>query len=140
MFDFSSEFRVLVEVFTTAFTLVSPYLHCSLDYSWNEGEAGEKWEENPILMFSCGIVFAEITGKKWVCWGWGEETILGICIIPLKKNWETLKVMFVTNYYTEEFDFRFFHIVLKPFIRIFLIYMKAKQNVWTPTCLLLSPL
>jgi len=50
-------------------------------YSWNEGKAGEKWEESPILMFSCGIQFAELTGKKWVYWGWGEEMILGVLLL-----------------------------------------------------------
>lgn len=127
MFDFSSEFRVFIEIFSTAFTLVNLYLHCSLGYSWNEGKAGEKWEESPILMFSCGIQFAELTGKKWVCWGWGEEMILGVLLLWRRterpwKSWICHRIL-----HKAISIFRFFYIVLKLFIGVFLIYMKAKQ-------------
>lgn len=126
MFDFSSEFRVFIEIFSTAFTLVNPYLHCSLGYSWNEGKAEEKWEESPILMFSCGIQFAEVTDKKWMSRGLGEEMVLSI--FPLKKNrpWKSRVCHRILHKEISIFRVFFLH-CFKPFIRIFLIYMKAKQ-------------
>lgn len=140
IFDFSSEFRVVTEIFSMVFILVSPYLHCSLGYSWNEGKAGEKWEESPVLMFSCGIQFAEVSEKKWVCRGWGEEMILDLLFL-WKRTERPWKLWVCHRILHKAISiFRFFYIKTKPFIRVFLIYMKAKQYLNSHMPITLSPI